>query len=170
MMVKPVEVEVDGPRCEDLIFAPLQRRIRGRLDFLKVGEPMAAVEAQNWPGPIPGQRLGIDREGTGYIAEPLHDPRNGTIKERIEAKGMKLEPKTQVFDSVDAPTWLFWIKQAVEAGIAKVVSGKLPDKIDGKVQMNFVTNEPAESPVDKLTAAIERQTATFEKLLERLSK
>lgn len=168
IMVKAVEIEVDGSRNENLIFAPLQRSIRGRFDFLRVPEASGKVKASDWPGVIPSQRLGIDPDGCGYITEPLHDESHKAIKEKIEKAGMKLEPDLATFEGIDLPTWFFWIKQAVESGLAKVVKGKLLDHIDGKPKLDFIFNEPAETPVDKLTVVIERQTAMFAKLLERL--
>ncbi len=169
-MVKAVEIAINGQHNEALHFRPLQRSIRGRFDFMRIGEPMAKVKATEWPTPIPSQRLGIEPDGTGYVVEPLHDEEFAPIKEKIEKLGMKLEPALQTFKGIDLPTWLFWIKQAVESGIAKVVSGKLPDKIDGKPRKTFIVNEPEPSATDKLTAAIEKQSAMFAKLLDRLGE
>ena len=169
-MVKALEVEIDGPHNEQLHFAPLQRNVRGRFDFMRIGEPMSKIKAVEWPVPIPSQRLGIDPDGNGYIREPLHDGEFAPIREKIESQGMKLEPAVQEFPGIDVVTWLFWLKLAVESGLAKVVSGKLPDKIEGTPKMNFILNEPPTSAVDKLTSAIERQSQLFERVLEKLSK
>jgi len=167
-MVKAVEIEVDGEHNENLIFAPLQRSIRGKFDMLRVAEPMAKMKASEWPEPIPSQRLGIEPDGTGYLREPIHDEEHAPIREKIEKAGMSLEPALTEFGEVDATTWLHWIKLAVESGLAKVVSGKLPDKIDGKPRMNFLLNEPKPSTTDRLATAIEQQTAMLAKVLERL--
>ena len=169
-MARALEIEVDGPHNENLHFRPLQRSIRGRFDMMRVGEPMAKVKASEWPTPLPSQRLGIDADGAGFIAEPLHEPQHTPIREKIEKRGLKLEPALQTFEGIDTPTWMFWLKRAVESGLAKVVSGKLPDRIDGKPKTNFILNEPRPSAVDRLTAAIDRQSALFEKLVERLGK
>ena len=131
---------------------------------------MAMIESTKWPKPIPSQRLGIDLEGLGYIAEPLHDAENAVLREKITKQGAKLEPELQTFSNIDLPTWYFWMKRAVEAGIAKVVKGKLPDKIDGQPRVNFVTNEPTQGPMDALTAAIEKQNDLMARLLEKLTK
>jgi hypothetical protein len=61
------------------------------------------------------------------------------------------------------------MKSAVEAGLAKVVKGVLPEVIEGKVKKNFITSEPETSDSDKLTAALERQSVIMEKLLARLA-
>ena len=170
IMVKAIEVEIDDRHNHSFWFRPIQRLVRGSYDYNRHSEPQAKVEASKWPGPIPGQRLGIEPDGTGFIREPLHDDEHEPVREMILKKGVTLEPKVQTFDAIDLPSWLFYITRAVEAGIAKVVKGELPAKIDGKVKHNYVFNEEvAESPTDKLTAAIEGQTAVMTKLLERLA-
>ena len=169
-MVKAVEIEIDGSHNEALLFRPLQRSVRGRFDMMRMGEPMARVKATDWPTPIPSQRLGIDADGNGFLCEPLHDDEYVVLKEKIESQGMRLEPAIQEFLDIDVATWQFWLKSAVDSGLAKIVRGKLPDKIDGKPRMNFITNDPEPPAVDKLTAAIEKQTAMFEKLLNKLGE
>jgi len=164
----PVEIEIDGERNESLYVRPLQRSIRGRFDLNRVGEPMARMKTYRWPVPILSQRIGIDQDGVGYLSEPLHDGAHAPIKERIEKQGQRLEPELQTFANIHQPTWLFWIKRAVQSGLARVVGGSLPDKIDGKPRMNFIVDRPAETTGERLTAAIERQTIVLEKLLERL--
>lgn len=168
MKAVPIEIEIDGSHNENLRFRPLQRSIRGRFDLNRVAEPMARLKSAELPLPIPGQRLGIDPDGTGFIAEPLHDDAHAPIRERAAKAGMTLEPAVQEFPGIDLATWYFWLAKAVESGIAKVVKGKLPEKIDGEPKRNFLFADPKPSPVDKLTAAIERQSVLFEKLLAKL--
>ena len=170
MKATAIEIEIDGDRNESLRFRPLQRSIRGRFDLNRIAEPQARLRAAELPLPIPGQRLGIDPSGTGYLIEPLHDEDHATIREKIEKKGMKLEPELTEFPNIDLPTWLYWLKRAVESGIAKITKGKLPDKIDGKPRKNFVMAEPEPSVTDKLTAALEKQSVLFEKLLAKLGE
>ena len=170
-MVAAVEVEIDSPHNENLHFRPLQRAVRGRFDWMRIGEPMSKVKAAEWPVPIPSQRLGVDPDGNGYLLEPLHDDEYSPIREKIEGKlGMKLEPAVQTFESVHLPSWYFWLAKAVECGLATVVSGKLPRDIGGEPRRNFYWSEPAPSATDKLTAAIERQSQLFEKLLAKLGE
>jgi len=120
--------------------------------------------------PIPAQRLGIDPEGIGYIAEPLHEDAHLATRERIERQGMTLEPAVQTFGAVDLPTWLFWMRRTVEAGVARVVRGKLPETVEGEPRRHFVLNAPGPSANDKLTAALDRQTAAFEALTAAITK
>lgn len=169
-MVKAIEIEIDGIHNENLQFRPLQRSIRGRFDFLRISEPMSKMKANDWPVPIPSQKLGIDPDGNGYLLEPLHDPEHAPIKEKIEAQAMKLEPAIQTFEGIHLPSWLFWIQRAVESGLAKVVSGKLPEKIEGEPRKNFILAPPEKSTTDKLTEAISLQNELFEKLLAKLSE
>ncbi|MBU4271355.1 MAG: hypothetical protein KKA28_05785 [Planctomycetes bacterium] len=170
-MKNAVEIEVDGARNECLSFRPLPgRTVRGKFSFDRVAEPMARVKANDWPTPIPGQRIGLDPDGLGFVREPLRDEEFAPIREKIEKQGMKLPPAIETFENIHLPSWLHWMKKAVESGVAKVVSGKLPEKVDGTPRRNFIMAEPPVSSTDKLTAAIDRQSALFEKLLERLSK
>lgn len=167
--MQTVEIEIDGSHNEHLHFRPLQRSVRGRFDFNRIGEPMARIKATEWPLPIPSQRIGIEANGTGYIIEPLHDAEHAPIREKIEKTGKKLEPALQSFDNIHVPSWMYWIQRAVESGIARVVSGKLPAKIEGTPKKSFIFAEPEPSTTDKLTAAIDRQTAVFEKLISVLA-
>jgi hypothetical protein len=169
MRATAIELEIDGVNNENLHFRPMERRIRGRLDFTRVKEPMAMVESSKWPKPIPSQRFGIDAEGIGYLIEPLQDAENAVLKEKIEKQGQKLEPAMQTFENADLPTWYFWIKQAVESGIAKIVKGKLPEKFEGTPRKNFVTNTPPQSSNDKLAEALNRQSDLMEKMLTALA-
>jgi hypothetical protein len=170
-MVKPCEIEVDGLHNECLSFRPLPGKlIRGRFDLNRITEPMARLLTAKWPDPIPGQRIGIDRDGAGYIAEPLHDEEFAVTREKITKAAMKLAPPIETFEGVDAPSWIFWLKRAVDSGVARVVKGELPDTLPTNARQNFILAEPPTAPLDKLTAALERQSALFEKLLERLGE
>ncbi len=165
-----VTIEVDGSRNECLHFRPLQRRVRGRFDYYRDSEPMAKVAGGEEPNPIPGQRIGFDTDtGTGFILEPLHEPEFRAIRERIEAKGFRLPPEREEFPQADAATWLYWLAGAVKAGLAKVVDGKLPEKINGKPRLNFITAE-TDTATDRLAAAVERQNELFAALLDVLKK
>jgi hypothetical protein len=169
-MAKTLEIEISGPRNESLHFRPIGRSIRGRFDLNNDTEPLARMKINEWPQPIPSQRLGIDLEkGEGYILEALHEAEHAAIRERIELKGMKLAPARETFASVDVPTWLFWLKQAVQSGLARVVAGVLPDKIEGEPRKSFVSAERPQRE-DRLLTAMENQNRLLEALLAKLSK
>lgn len=163
-----VEVEFDGKQNQSVMFRPLQRKIRGRFDAHRV--PNGGALMNKWPEPIPGQILVADTQtGKVSIREPLHDESNAGLRERLEAStGNRIGPAVQECGTVDTPTLTYWLRGLIEDGLAKVVSGELPDKVDGSPRVRFHSTEPVD-PIDKLTAAIERQTATFEKLLSKLS-
>jgi len=162
-----IAIEIDGAHNEQLRFRPLQRSIRGRFDLNRIREPQARMKTTEWPEPIPSQRIGIDLDsGTGFIVETIHQ--HPAIKARIEQRGMQLAPEREEFSNVDLPTWLYWIKQAVESGLAKVVVGELPERIEGEPQMEFVVQRGPDTN-DRLAAAIESNTAVLSALLEKLT-
>jgi hypothetical protein len=148
-----IEIEVDGTRNENLLFLPLARRVRGRFEFRRVKEPLAMVKATGWPGDmtIPGQRMQLNLEtGAGYILEPLHDAEHVATADKIRREGFALAKAREEFKAVHVPTWLYWIKRAVESGTARVVQGKLPEKVEGKPRTDFFGAHPTEDPRDKL--------------------
>lgn len=162
-----LEIEIDGPHNEQLHFRPLRRSIRGRFEWARVNEPQARIKAATEPPVIPGQRIGWDGAKL-YVADGLHDAQHAAVKERIERQGYRLPPAREEFD-VDEATALYWIARAVESGFARVVSGKLPAKLTGEPQKDFLLKrEPSQT--DRLTAAIERQNNLMAQLLERLAK
>lgn len=163
--MQALEIQIDGPLSEACFFRPLQRSIRGSFDLTKSRETNAIVEFQKWGGPIPGQTIGISAEGFGFIREPLHEPQYAAIRERIEKRlNKRLEPDVQMFEQIHVPSWLHWLKAAVDAGLARIVKGKLPDTIEGTPQMNFVTGDDNTSIADKLTLAMQEQTAAFKEM------
>ncbi len=110
-----------------------------------------------WPETIPGQVIGLDADGTGYVRDPLHEPGQAANRKRIAASGKSLPPEREEFGVVDRPTWLFWLKRSVEAGHAKVVAGVLPDKIEGKPRRQFVSPErtdPRDSLIKRLVGML----------------
>jgi hypothetical protein len=133
-----LEIEMDGPRNENPIFRPLQKRLRGRFDLMRVAEPQSRMLMEKLPKPIPGQRLGLNmatREG--YLLEPLHLPEYAEIKQSVcEPDGTRAcslpEPR-EVFPEVDLATWLYWMAAEVKNGTAKITIGKLPANVEGKV-------------------------------------
>jgi hypothetical protein len=122
-----------------------------------------------WPQTVPGMRLGVDADtGEGYLAEPLYSDEYIVTREVIAGRRLKLEPALKTFPA-DKPTWLFWLKLAVDSGAARVTAGALPNEIEGQPKTAFVVQRQKSSS-DKLTEAIDRQTAMFERLLEAFAK
>jgi hypothetical protein len=159
--MQAVEIEATPPRGGQLFFQPLQRSLRGLIDVRTFPEADAAL-MRNWPDPIPGQRVGITAEGLGYVSDPVHN--NAALKARIEALGFKLPPAREEFSDTHPATWLYWIKQAVDGGLARVVSGSLPEKIDGRPRKRFVAPE-VDDPQDARIKRLEAQNQSLIRLL-----
>jgi hypothetical protein len=169
-MTPIVEVEVDGGEYNrDLFFPPLSRRLRGKMVVARAvkRDKEASSLVSTWPQDVPGMRLGVDANtGEGYLVEPLHSDEYTITREVITTRKLKLEPAEKRFPA-DKPTWLFWIKRAVESGVAKVTAGAVPDEIEGEPKTAFVVFHQ-KSATDKLTEAINKQTEMFGKLLTEL--
>jgi hypothetical protein len=164
-----IEIEIDGPRNESLYFQPLMRKVRGRVDFLRSPDKQGRGLFDKWPTPIPGERLGIDLQtGTGYVLEPLHDKAHADTRRRIEANKLRLQDERQEFPNAHVPTWLNRMKAAVESGIAKLVTGKLPERIDGEPDLT-VFSRSAASRTDALLAEMAAQNARLAAAFERLA-
>ena len=130
MSDKRVTLAVEGPHNECLHFRPINQRLRGRFDYLRDTEPAARLAAGDWTDDIPGIRYGYDFERRcGFVHDPLNDPEFSHVRERIEALGFKPGPVRKEFPDADAATWLYWMRRAVEAGLAVVIEGKLPSKL-----------------------------------------
>ena len=164
-----IKIEIDGPQNQALYFRPIQRRIRGRFDVLRINEPNAAKLRRAWPEPIPGQRLELNLEtGEAAIVEPLHFPEFAAIKEKIEATGQKIAPEREELQGVDVPTFCYFMREAATSGVARIVSGVFPETI-GTPRRRFHSSVQPE-PIDKLTAAIERQCDQQSEILKLLTK
>jgi len=179
MSSEVLEVEIDGPANESLRFRPLAREVRGRHEWSRCPSPDAhRLGLRDYAGAaIPGQLLGIDLEaGKGYLKDPLHEPEHAALAERIVKKGMRLPPAREEF-AAHGPTWIFWIAQAVRAGLARIVKGKLPEALDETdVRKDFLFAPPKPSERDRLADAINRmaesqaaQTEALTKLLSALA-
>ena len=171
-MTALLEIEVDSPLNRDLYFPPTGRRVRGRIDVARAvkfdGDATSLL--QKWPTPIPGQRIGFDADTEeGYLAEPLYETEHTVTRELIESCKFKLEPKRTDFKAAHKPTWLFWLKSAVESGHARVTAGELPETIEGEPQTAFIIQKTKDSNT-RLAEALERQTAALERQSDAMTK
>jgi hypothetical protein len=144
-----VEISIDGPCNRDLSFRPLQRTLRGTFDLNRIPEPLARMKIAEFPRPIPGLRIAVDGT-TGIVTDPLHEPEHAAIREKIEAKGLKLGPHVERFQNIDANSWLFWMRLAVASGACKIVSGQFPAIDEAKARKDFVNSPPKANPRDSL--------------------
>ncbi len=152
-------IEVDTPKDANLFFAPLGVRVRGRFDAQRrtARNPDNSSLLGAWPKPVPGQRVTIDAEAARLtIEEPLEDPSNADLAALFKKRGIEV-PKTKTYDSVHVPSCLHQIKRAVDAGLAKVVEGKMPDKIDGAMLKSFITPD-SEDPEETMRKALVAST------------
>lgn len=165
-----VEVEIAGPRNENLSFRPLQRKLRGRFDISRVAEPQARMKSAEWPEPIPGQRLRLDfATGEASVIEPLHEPAHAVLRDKLSARGFKIGPASEALGAVHVPTVAFWIGRAVSAGMARVVAGRMPEEIEGTPQTSFITARVPTSN-DRLATALEKVGDLLSAVLDRLGK
>jgi hypothetical protein len=172
MPAELLEVEINGPLNESYFFPPLRRKVRGCFDPARCVESGAHTLLRTWPQvPIPGERIGVDLEsGEGFILEPLHDPKYTPTREHIEKKGRRLAEAKQTYEGIHVATWLHWLKSAVNGGLARVVRGKLPDKLPGKPDLTIITRAPQNEVIERLVEASDRQAAAFDRLASALER
>ena len=122
-----VEIEVDSPKNGSLVFAPIQKKVRGRYDDSRVIAEYVKRDARKYPGQV----IGLDLEsGVGYIRETLHEDRYESLRIRLSQQ-WSIPQERREYQSTDVPTWLHWMRRAVDGGLARVVKGVLPEKIEG---------------------------------------
>jgi hypothetical protein len=143
-----VEILIDAPCNRSLYFKPLQRALRGTFDLNRVPEPLARMKITQFPRPIPGLRIAVDGT-TATITDPLHEPEHAAIREKIEARGLKLGPAVEKFEGIDSNSWLFWMRRAVASGSCKIVAGQFPAIDEAKARRDFV-NVQQPNPRDDL--------------------
>lgn len=140
------------------------RAVRGGFDLHRCSEPNAGRLHNQWPEPIPGQRLELNATtGEAAIVEPLYDEKFAALREKIEGMGQKLPPERETFEHVDVDTWTYFMQQLADSGKAKLIAGTFP-KLVGKPKTRFHSTETVD-PIDKLTAAMEKQNELLTKLL-----
>lgn len=164
-MLEVVEITPAGERSPSLFFPPLQRRVRGRFDARDEADGAAMGPLLvAWPRPLPGQVLGLRPDGSAYLREPLHGDEHAQDRAKIEAQGMTLNPECEELGPADVPTWLHWAKRSVAAGLARVVRGRLPEKVEGRPRLQFISPE-REDPRDERLDRLEEQNRKLLALL-----
>lgn len=174
-----VEIEVDGPTNADLMFEPIQERVRGAFRPSRVRLESAGALAMQLPDGLPGQRIRLDTaaDGTahGTILEPLAGPEHAATRATLarlvtgeaHATGDRLgfAPAVREHPAAHAPTWLGWMVRAVRAGYARVVSGTLPDAVptDCKPRVYSALSQPEADPRDLLIGELMRRLEALEK-------
>ncbi len=189
LAVKPraVEIEVHSANGNQLFFSPIGKALRGHVEFSRYKSKCSSSAGDYWKDPIPGMVIGIDASGAKYVREPLHDKDQFANRQRIAKRGFELPPEREAYESESLLTWLYHMRRAVDAGLARVLNGELPviEELDppttrkladpGKPRKNFMFAEPEESSNDRLakvfqgmTESLAANTAVMQKLLEKL--
>ncbi|MGE3180937.1 MAG: hypothetical protein AB7N71_04850 [Phycisphaerae bacterium] len=116
------------------------------------------MESGKWPRPIPGVRVVVDPVNrTAAIIEPLHDTEHAATRDRIAAMGLSLPPQREDFSDIDINTWMYWLRRAVESGVASIIKGTFPDIDDAAAQKSFITaavKDKRDSLIEKLIAIL----------------
>src|SRR5947208_587388 len=88
-MANVLELEVDHPQNHDWFFPPMERKIRGRIDFQRERQADYWKLRDDFPRGLPGQRLTIDLDaGQVTLSDPIHQDEN--IVKQIKKRGMML--------------------------------------------------------------------------------
>lgn len=140
-----IEIEITSKQNHSLLFAPAQQKLRGRVDFVRMKEKEAFDHAQRYPRGIPGLVVGFDPEtGEAFIRDRLDEPEWADVKRQIEKTGQTSEPRRALGGHCShGPTMLHWMRRAVQGGFAEVITGRLPEVIEGEPVTDFYrTREP----------------------------
>jgi hypothetical protein len=122
---------------------------------------------EEWPD-VPGQRLRLDTDkGTAAVVEPLQADEHAALRSKLTAKAFAIPQALEEFASAHVPTWLYWMKRAVETKLARIVRGQLPDKIDGTPRKQFLhathVPDPRDRRIDQLLTLLLAKLSPAEK-------
>lgn len=182
-MTGVIEIEVANDEVNsDMMFEPIQERLRGRFLPALVRQESAGKLAMKLPHGLPGQRVRLDLDkGTGEVIEPLADQSHAKTRLALaelltghpDGK-VQFAPASRAYSAIHVPTWLAWMVKAVRAGYAKLVKGTLPENppADAKPRVFSSLSRPKDEPkpigVGDIVAAIGKLSATERKELAAL--
>jgi hypothetical protein len=156
-------VEIANATNSPVWFHPVGRALRGR--WARINVPARCVgdgDIALLPD-LPGLRIKIDaRQRCASIYDPMGESENKDALERFQRVMTQLGPirvkegpeQPERFPNMDntaLKTWLFWIRRTVNAGMAEIVSGHLPDlaaiaRLPGRTRVGYgeglVVNKP----------------------------
>jgi hypothetical protein len=167
-------IEVRNKMNAGLHWKPTQTTLRGALDFRATGDPEFFALSMKLPDGVPGQCIRLDTgERRAVIYDPLNLPEHESTRNRLEQTIKAASPlsgrlkfaESQDFKEVDLPTWVYWLKRAVEAGYAVVLSGNLDAvKVEGPVRKEFL-HAKREDPKERTVEALLKQNQALIALL-----
>lgn len=126
-----LELEVETERDGNLYVPYSGLTLRGRKDFARIARSRvkAAELLGDFPAGIPGSRVRIDLdEGRVFVVEPLQSEEYQTERLKLERLGHQI-PRTAEMKDTSVSGWLHEMNRAVNAGCARVVSGKFPSDL-----------------------------------------
>lgn len=168
-------IEFAAPRGRAVFFQPLNRAIRGRLDFIR-HRGLASL-LPTWGDALPGMRLEIDTVNkTAALVESLHGKDHAAQRDMIARRGQTLSPERETFTGIDVPTWMYWLTRLRDSGSLIVLTGDLPASVEacraqyGAPRLPHPPVDPNVSRLDKLIATLwgvlsDKQRGEAEKLL-----
>lgn len=129
-------IEINGPRCESVIFNPTGMRVRGRWEFAKNAhrDKAEVLKTLAFDVPaIPGKVIALDvEEKKGRIVDPLSTGEGAKILAKVNEvfkdhgtvmeQGLAHPAEDHVLTVDGVKDWLFWMRRLVDAGLAVVTS------------------------------------------------
>lgn len=162
-MAGTIVIEIDSASNNDHQWEPTGTRLRGRFLPGRVNHTAGALP-QELPEGIPGQQVHIDPDGkfariTDPLAAPEGAPLRAKLTELIVGKGGQLSfgEAERRYDGIHVGQWVGWAVRAVKAGLARLISGKLPDAVpDDCPRRTFATatTDPRDEQIRQLTALL----------------
>ena len=161
-------IEINGPRCEPVIFNPTGSRVRGRWDFAKNAhrDKSEVLKALAYEVPqIPGKVIAIDTdEKKGRIFDPLSTGAGAAILAKVneifknhgtvleEGRAHPAEDYALTIDSTK--DWLYWMRRLVDSKLAEHTSGsvELPTLDEIKAMPGRRLADPLNSSAQTLKA------------------
>lgn len=175
------QIEVNGPKNEQLIFAPIGQKLRGRWDFSRTqrdkSDPMKALALAT--PVIPGIVIVLDTDAKeGQIVDPLSETRDGkAVFARIQEVAKRFlgtfdewQPwplATHGLDVDKVKTWAHFMRVAVDCGYATDLSSvKLPTTEDiakwpGKRARDPLNSGPQEDKLNRFVDEVSDEKPVF---------
>ena len=164
-----IVVECGNDKSHNVHFPPVVKNVRGRFNaqMIAARNPDASRLLRQFPDPVPGGRIYLDEKtGEGSILEPLRLDEFKDLRSLFEKRGIKV-PEDQHFQNVSVTDWLYCLKDLVDAGLATVLEGKIPSKIEGKRSKSFIVAD-APDEMETLRATVAENSRVMRECVEAI--